>query len=195
MDKLNNLTEQFGAPALRKLVSDASEYIEGDLVTLSFLVANLWIRTPYRIQEHAAVEQSLADQLRSIVEPMKEKVRKGLINIDDLPQTPAMRGDGPSQPYDEFMAEYEKTQQPGGYRDTAANIYNSLPSIAKWIQKMHIRVVRAVPETFFVTSDNPVVLVSAVSGSRSGVGWANQDAMALMAIDPGHLLSKTSKCL
>jgi hypothetical protein len=53
---------------------------------------------------------------------------------------------------------------------------------------MSLHVLEAPRALFFITTDTPLILYSLNSGSPSGAGWENPDAMAVIPVHPKYCL-------
>jgi hypothetical protein len=187
LDTINRKMEDDGAPALRKLIQNTGSITFDDWVNLSWLIANLWIRTPSQIDDMLTTYRQVYSEIRSMVEPIALKVKEGVV---DPPSESSFHKSGNSTRYTveeiQEIDDYLKVRD--AYLLSAEQSFKQLSAIARGIQEMHFFLVHAPKGRYFITSDRPFVLRSMLTGSRVGVGLANSDAMASIPLCPTTVL-------
>jgi hypothetical protein len=187
LDAVNRKLEEDGAPALRKLIDDLGNITADDWDNLSWLFANLWMRTPAAIDDMLIDHRQMYREIRAIVEPDARKFEEGKL---DLPQA------GDFLKYDNSVAmtleelrEIENAlTAKEAYLISATSGFKLLPDVAACIQQMHFLLIQAPEGHYFVTSDRPLTLRSGITDSRVGAGWGNRDALGSIPLCPTTLL-------
>jgi hypothetical protein len=179
--------EDEGALALRKLIEDPGTITSDDWVDLSWLFANLWLRTPAAIDDTLTTLRQVYAKIRALVEPPARKVEEGIF---DPPLASAfLKNDNSVTITLEELLETENALAArDGYLISLTSSFRHLAGIAKCIQQMHFLLIQAPKEHFFVTSDRPLVLRSGIADSRVGAGWENPDALGSIPLCPTTLL-------
>jgi len=191
MDQFNSHIESKGAPALNKLIRSPEKITVDDWIILSYLFANLYVRTPIIVEEMRATTLNFADGLNRKASQMMEKMKDAISKGEDLSQFTydGPRSSSPRFSLDEINNEATKLGFKKGHLGLLAGLFSAIPNIAESIQKMTFLILDAPKDSFFITSDRPIHLQSRITGSRVGAGWANPDAFGAIALDPYHYLA------
>jgi Protein of unknown function (DUF4238) len=187
LDAVNRKLEEDGAPALRNLIEDPGIITADDWDNLSWLFANLWMRTPAAIDDMLTDLRQTYREIRAIVEPAARKSEEGKI---DLPEA------GDFFKHDNSVAmtleELRETENALTAKEahliSATSSFKLLPDVAACIQQMHFLLIQAPKGHYFVTSDRPLILRSGITDSRVGAGWENRDAIGSIPLCPTTLL-------
>jgi hypothetical protein len=190
LDGINSLIEDWGAPALKKLVEEPENISQNDWTDLSYLFANFAVRTPNAIEEMRTALLSLADQVNEKAQLMAARLEEALQAGSDLSEFPSweMEDDSPSMTIDQSNKSATAMRAEGGHQLIAGLTFGEINDLAKLIQKMTFLLLEAPNNLFFITSDRPLVLQSRITGSRVCAGWANPDALGTIALCPSHFL-------
>jgi len=189
LDKMNSAIENWAAPVLKRLVFDVTAITRSDWIILSYYFANIYVRTPAFQDSMVSTYKEMTKQLNKMAEDMKKAYEKAKAEGKDLSifSSPSF-DDSPKYSLDEWNKWMEQLDQKEGRLDSISTFYSLIKDIAEYIQKMTFHILEAPGGLFFITTDRPLVLFSLVSGSPSGAGWGNRDALAAMPLDPKHLL-------
>lgn len=190
LDDFNSFIETNCAPIFMKFTKPLSAIAEGDLTIFSYLLANIYVRTPTIIEETRASELEAISTANIMAKDITQKLDEGEITTKELSKfsSPEL-GDNSIPITLEQLNEYaNKLRKIGGHRVAAKNTFYAFEVIAKSIQEMSMWIVEAPYQRFFITSDKPLTLRSRVTGSRVGAGWQNRDAMGLIALSPRYFL-------
>lgn len=189
LDKMNSAIENWAAPVLKRLVYDVTSISRSDWVILSYYFANIHVRTPAFQDGMIREFKELTQQLNKMAEDMKKAYEKAKAEGKDLSvfYSPSF-DDSPKYSLDEWDKWMEKLEQEEGRLDSILTFYSMIKDIAEYIQKMTFHILEAPGGLFFITTDRPLVLFSLMSGSPLGAGWGNKDALAVLPLDPKHLL-------
>ena len=82
-----------------------------------------------------------------------------------------------------------KLCEEAGHRVAALDLFYALPDVAECMQEMAFIMWKAPEGSFFFTSDKPLMLQSRTNGIARGVGWANKNALGLIALCPSLYLT------
>lgn len=191
LDDINSKIEEDGALSFKKLVENPFTFMEYDWKMISYVLANIFVRTPGTIEAMNDALLSLADQVSSDAARMKEKLTEDIEAGSDLSDYPTMFLDdeeAPSMPVEQMAEDAARMRAEGGHRITAAITFSSTLDVAKCIQQMRFLILEAPQAHFFITSDLPLVLRSRLTGSSRGIGWANPDVQAAIPLHPTKYL-------
>ncbi len=131
----------------------------------------------------------MTDQINKMTERMEESFEKARAEGKEfhIPQGTEARGKK-GYSLEEFNRLMEELDAPDGHIKLAEGMYYHTLNITSVIQKMSLHILEAPGALFFVTTDTPLVLYRLSSGSPTGAGWGNQDAMAVIPINPKYCL-------
>jgi len=190
LDKINDMTETWAAPLLEKLIDDVSSITYSEWVILSYYFANIYVRTPAFQGTMINTFKEMTEQLNKMAERMKKAYEEAEAEGKDLSlfSTPALNN-SPGTSADEWNKWMDKLDREDGKLDNISLFYSLIRDIAECIQKMAFYIFEAPAGLFFITTDRPLVLFSLISGSPYGAGWGRKDALAVLALDPEHLLT------
>jgi hypothetical protein len=190
LDKINDMTETWAAPLLEKLIDDVSSITYSEWVILSYYFANIYVRTPAFQGTMINTFKEMTEQLNKMAERMKKAYEEAEAEGKDLSlfSTPAFNN-SPGTSADEWNKWMDKLDREDGKLDNISLFYSLIRDIAECIQKMAFYIFEAPAGLFFITTDRPLVLFSLISGSPYGAGWGRKDALAVLALDPEHLLT------
>ena len=190
LDKINDMTETWAAPLLEKLIDDVASITHNEWVILSYYFANIYVRTPAFQDTMINTFKEMAEQLNKMTEGIKKAYEKAEAEGKDLSlfNSPSF-DDSPRTSVDEWNKWIDKLDQEDGKLDNISLFYSLIRDIAECIQKMAFYIFEAPAGLFFITTDRPLVLFSLISGSPYGAGWERKDALAVLALDPKHLLT------
>jgi len=190
LDRANTATENWAAPVLERLVGDVDSITPKDWVTLSYYLANMHVRTPAFHEGMISTFKEMTKQLNEMAEDMKGAYEKAKAEGRDLSlfSRPAV-DDSPRYSSDEWNEWMQGIEQRDGRLDTISVFYSLVNDVAGCIQAMTFNVCEAPGGLFFIATDRPLVLFSLISGSPLGGGWGNRDALAVLPLDPKHLLA------
>lgn len=180
LDDLNGWIESWGAPVFNKLIDEPGAIKESEWVILSWLFANLAVRTPVAIEGLRAMELLWTQQINSIAERIgrrRFKFTSQELSEESAPTT-----------LNEINEYAKKLRTEGGHRTAACDNFAQIESIAKCIYRMSFLVLEVSSDLFFVSSDRPLMIESSQSGVPVGVGWGNPDAVGMIALDPSRFL-------
>lgn len=189
LDPINNLVETGGAEALKDLI-EAPETLtlNDDGRFLSYLFAGMYVRNP------SVIEMMRGTQSAMIVDA-ERTAQDTAVKLGDPSLADGMlfRFRQPEADYEspymslKHMKEYkELLNEPKGHLDVAP--FDALLDIAKTIQQMSFLIYLAPKGYQFVTSDIPLVVRRRHNDSRVGAGWANRDAVGMIALCPSLFL-------
>lgn len=189
LDKMNSVIENEAAPILKRLKDDVTTIGRSEWITLSYFFANMQVRNPFYQESLRTTFRQMTDQVVEMAERMKESYEKAKAEGKEF-HLPERQNIGGARSYslEEIKKSMEELDAPEGHIKIAENLYYNIRDIASYIQKMSLHVIKAPDALFFVTTDTPLVLYSLSSGSPIGAGWANQDAMAMIPIDPKYCI-------
>jgi hypothetical protein len=187
IDAVNRKLEEDGAPALRKLIEDPGTITADDWENLSWLFANLGMRTPAAIDDMLTDHRQMYHEIRAIVEPAARKSEEGKL---DLPEaSDFLKYDNSVTTSLEELRETENAlTAKEAYLISATSSFKVLPDVAACIQQMHFLLIQAPKGQYFVTSDRPLTLRSGITDSRVGAGWGNWDAIGSIPLCPTTFL-------
>ena len=190
LDKINDMTETWAAPLLEKLIDDVASITHNEWVILSYYFANIYVRTPAFQDTMINTFKEMTEQLNKMTEGIKKAYEKAEAEGKDLSlfSTPTFNN-SPGTSVDEWNKWIDKLDQEDGKLDNISLFYSLIRDIAECIQKMAFYIFEAPAGLFFITTDRPLVLFSLISGSPYGAGWERKDALAVLALDPKHLLT------
>ena len=190
LDKINSATETWAAPLLEKLINDVNSIAHSEWVILSYYFANIHIRTPAFQDTMINTFKEMTKQLNEMAERMKKAYEKAEAEGKDLSlfSTPTFNN-SPGTSVDVWDKWMDKLDREDGKLDNISLFYSLIRDIAECIQKMAFYIFEAPAGLFFITTDRPLVLFSLISGSPYGAGWERKDALAVLALDPKHLLT------
>ena len=187
-DDYNSITEDVGAPVFKQLIENPGSIASSEWEILSYLLANLAVRTPAAVGDLTSALLDLSEQVNDHAAKMQEKIRDALESGSDLSEFPTTNphDDSPSQTLEETNTFIERLKMPGGYRSMI--LMDAVPEIAEGIQRMLFLIKEAPAGHHFVTSDRPLLLRSRTNSSTFGAGWLNPDAMGSIALCPEKFL-------
>lgn len=190
LDKINDMTETWAAPLLEKLIDDVASITHSEWVILSYYFANIYVRTPAFQDTMINTFKEMTKQLNKMAEGIKKAYEKAEAEGKDLSlfSTPNFNN-SPGTSADEWNKWMDKLDQEDGKLDNISLLYSLIRDIAECIQKMAFYIFEAPAGLFFITTDRPLVLFSLISGSPYGAGWERKDTLAVLALDPKHLLT------
>jgi hypothetical protein len=190
LDDFNSFIETNCAPIFMKFTNPLKAITENDLIILSYLLANIYVRTPKIIEETQASELEAISTANIMAKDITQKLDEGKITAKQLFKLSLPElGDNSTSITLEQLNEYaNKLRKRGGHLIVAKNTFYAFEDIAKSIQAMSMWIVEAPYRHFFITSDKPLTLRSRVTSSRVGAGWQNSDAMGLIALSPRYFL-------
>jgi len=189
LDKMNSAIENWAAPVLKKLIDDVTSITHSDWVILSHYLANIHVRTPAFQDSMISTFKEMTNRLNKMAEEMTKAYKKAEAEGKDLSifKAPSFY-DSPRYSSDEWNRWAEGLDQKEGRLASMASFYRLIKDIAGYIQRMSFHILEAPGGLFFTTTDRPLVLFSLMSGSPLGAGWGNKDVLAVLPLDPKHLL-------
>jgi len=133
--------------------------------------------------------KEMTNRLNKMAEEMTKAYKKAEAEGKDLSifKAPSFY-DSPRYSSDEWNRWAEGLAQKEGRLASMASFYRLIKDIAGYIQRMSFHILEAPGGLFFTTTDRPLVLFSLMSGSPLGAGWGNKDVLAVLPLDPKHLL-------
>jgi hypothetical protein len=179
VDSFNLLVETESAPAVRRLLQDIDSMTGADIVSLSYLLANLYARTCAAIEELRNVEVYWTRQVNEITRLTGEKRFRFVSRELNEESTASL---------EEINDYATRLIASDGHQLAARDSFLSIPDIAECIRSMSFLIIEAPEESFFVTSDRPLLLRSRFSGSPANVGWRKRDAVGCVALSPDRFL-------
>lgn len=190
LDNINSFIESEAAPALQKLIYDTTSITRNDWVTLSYYFANIYIRTPAFHESMKRDFQEMTEQLNQMARDMMTAVEKAKAEGKDTSVPDVLPDDDPTRfTVDELNEWVEEMDTEKGRLSMMAEFYGNMKNVAEYIQLMSLFILYAPGGLFFVTTDNPLILLSMSSDSTLGAGWGKADAFAIMPLDPKHFMT------
>lgn len=189
LDGLNTYIEDKGAPSFTKLSKDIESITDYDWYVLSFVFANIFVRTPAHIEEWRNAVLKGTDEINTKAEKMIDRLISASLEGIDLSEFRSETSDESSATLKQLNEYAAKLKAIGGHRVAAYDLFSTLPDIAECIRQMTFIVWEAPDNHFFLTSDRPLVLQSRKTGSRTHAGWAKPDALGTIAISPSRFLT------
>ena len=189
MDELNKYIESEGAPSYTRLITDIKSITDYDWYVLSFVFANIFVRTPAHIEEWRDAVLKGTDEINTKAEKMIDRLISASLEGSDFSEFRSETNDEPSTTLKQWNAHAARVKALGGHRIAAYDLFSTLPDIAECIRKMSFKIWEAPNNHFFLTSDRPLVLRSLSTGSRVRAGWENRDALGTIALSPSRFLS------
>jgi hypothetical protein len=101
---------------------------------------------------------------------------------------PELCDEAPTITHEELRKHASLLMIKGGHRIAADDHFGALEGVAECIERMAFWILEAPEGQVFVTSDVPLTLQSRKTGSQSGASWANDDALASIALSPTRFL-------
>ena len=192
LDEYNTLIENEAAPSLRKLTQDPGSLMARDWGALSYLFANLYVRTPAQIEETRRWELEVGAWMnelgRSMVANYEEQIATAKARGEDLSRfelpEPASRG----LPLDEWNEHFARVEAEGGHREVVSGMFIAMSEIAGSIRRMGFQLWRAPKGLSYVSSDWPLRLVNLSTDSPAGIGWDEPQALGAVALSPTRYL-------
>ncbi len=190
IDKINSNIENRVAPIFRNLISNPRGIKSTDWIALSFLFANLFVRSSATIEEMRTTHLSFVDQVNTMSNRMMESLQKSLSEGKDISTfiDNSSLYDGPRFTLEQMNNEANIMRMKKSQLFVAEGLYSVIPSISECIRKMTFVILEAPRQSFFLTSDRPLSLQSRLTASRVGAGWENNDALGLISLCPSHAL-------
>jgi hypothetical protein len=189
LDELNTAIENRSAPSLDRLINSPKTFTPTDRVSLSFLLANMFVRNPVRIKEWSNAIVAAVNKIDETARQTHGRQHEALVLIGDPSKfNPKSYDEAPIVIHEELKKHAQLLVAKGGHRIAAGDNFGTLEEIAKCIEKMAFLIFEAPKGLFFVTSDRPLTLQRRKTGSQSGAGWANDDALASIALSPTRFL-------
>ena len=168
-----------------QLLTAENALIKDSKLYLAYFIANLALRTPVVIEEAAAAMLDTMEKADHMIHKMSEIHKSG---VDPGPIDP---GPGPSikctlKEWREALTSMREEVNTGGkaMMDITMSI---IPNLGPVIAKMSWMIMIAPADSFFVTSDRPIVLTD-LDGSPLGAGWAKSDAVGTLPLSPKRYL-------
>lgn len=189
LDELNKYIESEGSPSYTRLITDIKSITDYDWYVLSFVFANIFVRTPAHIEEWRDALLKATDDINTKAEKMIDKLISASLDGSDLSEFRSETSGEPSTTLKQWNAHVAKVKALGGHRIAAYDLFSALPDIAECIRRMTFIVWEAPSNHFFLTSDRPLVLQSRKTGSRVRAGWAKPDALGTIAVSPSRFLT------
>lgn len=189
LDELNKYIESEGAPSYTRLITDIKSITDYDWYVLSFVFANIFVRTPAHIEEWRDAVLKGTDEINTKAEKMIDRLISASLEGSDFSEFRSETNDEPSTTLKQWNAHAARVKALGGHRIAAYDLFSTLPDIAECIRKMSFKIWEAPNNHFFLTSDRPLVLRSLSTGSRVRAGWENRDALGTIALSPSRFLS------
>jgi hypothetical protein len=189
LDELNKYIESEGSHPYMRLTTDIESISDYDWYVLSFVFANLFVRTPANIEEWRGIMHKATSALNTIAEKMIDRLISASLEGRDLSEFRSETNNEPSTTLQQWNAHADRVKALGGHRVAAYDLFSTLPDIAECIRQMTFVVWEAPDEHFFLTSDRPLVLQSRKTGSRAKAGWAKPDALGTIAVSPSRFLT------
>lgn len=180
LDELNKWIESYGAPVFKKLIEDPRAITEWEWVILSYLFANLAVRTPVAIEGLRAMELKWTHEVNEIA---RQTDKKQFMFISRR-----LGEESPPVTLEQINDYAIKLKAEGGHLCAANDTFDLLKDIAECINRMSFLAFKAPTDLFFVTSDRPLAIESQQSGVPVGVGWGNLDAVGMIALHPSWFL-------
>lgn len=188
LDELNTEMENRSAPSLEKLINNPETFTSTDRVSISFLLANMFVRNPVCIKEWSDAIVAAANEIDEAARQTHGGQREALLLIGDQSEfNPELYDEAPIITHKELKKHAYLLGSKGGHRIAADNNLGALEEIAKCIEQMAFLIFEAPKGLFFVTSDRPLMLQRR-NGSQGGAGWANDNALASIALSPTRFL-------
>lgn len=189
LDELNQYIESEGSPSYTRLIKDIKSITDYDWYVLSFVFANIFVRTPAHIEEWRDVMRKATDDLNAKAKKMIDVLTAASLEGKELSEFRSEISDGPSTTLQQWNAHAARVKALGGHRIAVYDLFSALPDIAECIRQMTFIVWEAPSNHFFLTSDRPLVLQSRKTGSRAHAGWAKPDALGTIAVSPSRFLT------
>jgi len=189
LDELNKYIENKGAPSFTKLFKDIKSITDYDWYVLSFVFANIFVRTPAHIEEWRDAVLKGTGAINTKAEKMIDRLISASLEGSDLSEFRSETNNESSATLKQLNEYAAKLKAIGGHRIAAYDLFSNLPDIAEYIRQMTFIVWEAPNNQFFLTSDRPLVLQSRKTGSRAHAGWAKPDALGTIAVSPSRFLT------
>lgn len=189
LDELNTEIENRSALSLEKLINNPVTFTPTDRVSLSFLLANMFVRNPVRIREWSDAIIAAANKIDEMDRQTHGGQHEALLLIGDPSKfNPKLYDEAPIITHEELKKHAHLLESRGGHRIAADDNFGALAEIAKCIEQMAFLIFEAPRGLLFVTSDRPLTLQRRKTGSQGGAGWASDDALASIALSPTRFL-------
>jgi len=189
LDELNKYIESKGAPSYTMLITDIKSITDYDWYVLSFVFANIFVRTPAHIEEWRDAVLKGTDEINTKAEKMVDRLISASLEGNDLSDFRSETNNESSATLKQLNEYAAKLKAIGGHRMAAYDLFSTLTDIAECIRKMTFIVWEAPNNHLFLTSDRPLVLQSRKTGSIDQAGWAKPDALGTIAVSPSRFLT------
>lgn len=192
LDKFNTLVENETAPIIKRIINGDITIDQIDWINLSYFFANIQLRNP---NYHTAMRnrfRKLTDQINDMATRMNSVYDKTKTQDNEfyMPEELNLSQEH-SYSLDDLNKSMGELETRNGCIKITESLYSNIKEVASYIQKMSLYIMEAIDGLFFITTDTPLVLYSINTGSPTGAGWANSDAMAVIPISPKKCLMLT----
>ncbi|MFH0769644.1 MAG: DUF4238 domain-containing protein [Chloroflexota bacterium] len=188
LDSINTYIEGYTAPIFRELLTSQDGLTYENRSLFSFLVANLFLRSPSTIEE---IGNAFLKGLEQIDYNIKKILEKEEVKVGkDQPLIKYDTGESGSSTYtlNEWGKELESMREKSKAGKAMMNENMSIiADLAPVIARMSWIILDAPAGKFFITSDRPVYLTN-LDGSRLHAGWRNPDALASLPLSASRYL-------
>jgi len=184
---MNTMVEKEGAETFQNFVADPGGLSDDGLKVVSYVIANLWVRSDAVIESMRGTLVDLGDRVTEMGERMMDRLEEVIEqggDITDFPSSPRSIGDEetPSMSHQEVVESTTRMKMEGGHIDVAHMAAEQTQLVASAIQRMQWVVVEAAPDQEFVTCDRPVTLRKMPSELFTGPAWPMPDALGTLPL-------------